>query len=224
MELSSLRYNLIRYSNQSTLLFVSCQSLDPLSDPIAYYSAFIIHKPLIDSRPHWCWIRQVNLTDTTDPAFPSRWQRFQLAASSDYSIVRLQICLDSELFLDTFFQDTNPFGCRGTDTRGEPRDTDRYQLQANCRRMIQALEEVERAEVRRIKRTALAAAIYSLLGLASCAALVWLVVRQGRPSRQTQAGDEPSTNLPTGRDVPAGSRVIIVRRNTEPAQVISTHM
>ncbi|KAL9697096.1 hypothetical protein quinque_000537 [Culex quinquefasciatus] len=186
LELSSLRFDLNRYSNQSAVLFISCQSMDPASEPNSYYSAFVIYKPLtaVDSRPHWFWIRRVNLTDTTDPAFPDRWKRVQLASNVNFTHVRLQVCLDSALFLDISIPDNNPFGCRSTDTRGVPRETDQTRLELNCRHMIQALEEAEQVKTRELNGIGWATPIYSLLGLASCAAIVWLIVRQGRPSRK----------------------------------------
>lgn len=178
---SSLRFVLRRVSNQSALLFISCKSNDPEHSPLPYYSAFVIYKPeRFDSRPHWYWIRRVNLTGPTDPAFPARWRRVQVASNANFTHVRLEVCTEAALFLETASEDPDTLGCSSMDHRGVPRDTDRGRLELNGRLMIRALEEAELANARdRIKRSSIVATCL-LLGLVSCAAIVRMFLQLKR--------------------------------------------
>ncbi|KAL1403377.1 hypothetical protein pipiens_001792 [Culex pipiens pipiens] len=223
LDFTSLQFVLHRVSNHSALLFISCKSNDPETSPLPYYSAFIIHKSLrFDSRPHCYWIRRVNLTDTTDPAFPARWQRVQLASNVDFTRIRLQVCTEAALFLDTDSEYPDAYGCSSTDPRGVPRETDRGRFERNGRLMIHALEKAELANARdRIKRSGVVATGL-LLGLVSCAAVVRMVLLLKRSTQLMQYDKE---DWPFhGRDSPSGTRLVLVKHNAAPTQFSANHI
>lgn len=222
MDFSSLQFVLHRVSNHSALLFISCKSKDPENAPLPYYSAFIIHKALrFDSRPHWYWIRRVNLTDTPDPAFPARWQRVQVASNVDFTRVRLQVCMEGALFLDTASEYPDAYGCSSTDPRGVPRDTDRGRFERNGRLMIHALENAELVNARdRIKRSGVVATGL-LFGLVSCAAIVRMFLLLKRSTQLMQYDKDCPFH---GRDSPSGTRLVFVKHNAAPKQFSSNHI